>query len=44
MPHDLLLWDNRALAHRATEYDLSESRRLWRVSVYLDASNREATC
>jgi taurine dioxygenase len=31
--NDLLVWDNRAVVHRATEYDRSEARLLWRVSV-----------
>ena len=35
-PHDLLVWDNRAVVHRATEYDLREARCLWRISVRLN--------
>ena len=35
-PGDLLVWDNRALVHRATGYDGSEPRQLWRLSIQLD--------
>ena len=34
--HDLLVWDNRAVVHRATAYDRTEARLLWRVSVRLE--------
>lgn len=34
-PNDVLVWDNRAVAHRATPYDASERRELWRLSVAL---------
>jgi taurine dioxygenase len=34
--NDLLVWDNRAVVHRATEYDRTEARLLWRVSVRLE--------
>ena len=31
---DLLIWDNRGLAHTATDYDMERERRfLWRTSV-----------
>lgn len=33
--HDLLVWDNRAAAHRATPYDATERRELWRLSIAL---------
>ncbi|MGE4055824.1 MAG: TauD/TfdA dioxygenase family protein, partial [Vicinamibacterales bacterium] len=32
-PADLIVWDNRAAAHRATSHDPSETRLLWRVLV-----------
>lgn len=35
-PNDLLVWDNRAVVHRATEFDPAEKRSLWRISVRLD--------
>jgi len=33
--NDLIVWDNRAVIHRATAFDEQETRRLWRVSVHL---------
>jgi taurine dioxygenase len=41
-PRDLLIWDNRAVAHRATAYDRRELRHLWRLSVFLDSADPEA--
>jgi taurine dioxygenase len=34
-PNDLLVWDNRAAVHRATPYDATERRELWRLSISL---------
>jgi len=33
--NDLIVWDNRAVLHRATEYDPTEQRCLWRASIHL---------
>jgi taurine dioxygenase len=35
--HDLLVWDNRAVLHRATPHDDRERRYLWRVAINLAA-------
>ena len=32
-PGDLIVWDNRAVAHRATPHDPAETRLLWRALV-----------
>lgn len=37
-PHDILVWDNRAVAHRATPYDAAERRELWRLSIALGSA------
>jgi taurine dioxygenase len=42
-PNDILVWDNRALVHRATEYDTTERRELWRLSISVGSSHRERT-
>jgi taurine dioxygenase len=34
-PGDVLIWDNRAVLHRATPHDSAHTRLLWRVSVRL---------
>jgi taurine dioxygenase len=31
--NDLLVWDNRAVVHRATDHDPGEIRNMWRVAV-----------
>jgi len=36
-PGDLIVWDNRAAAHRATAHDPAEPRLLWRVLVSANA-------
>jgi alpha-ketoglutarate-dependent taurine dioxygenase len=36
--HDLVLWDNRAVMHRATEYDYGNARRIIRRTTMLDDS------
>ncbi|MFO1351629.1 MAG: TauD/TfdA family dioxygenase [Gammaproteobacteria bacterium] len=35
-PHDLVLWDNRAVLHRATAYDYGNARRVIRRTTVLD--------
>jgi alpha-ketoglutarate-dependent taurine dioxygenase len=42
-PSDILVWDNRALVHRATEYDTTERRELWRLSISVGSSRRAST-
>ena len=32
-PHDLIIWDNRAVMHRATPYDTSQTRHMLRTTV-----------
>ena len=34
-PHDLLVWDNEAMLQRATPFDTSGLRELWRAQVFL---------
>jgi taurine dioxygenase len=41
--HHILVWDNRAVAHRATAYDPTERRELWRLSISLASPHRAAT-
>jgi alpha-ketoglutarate-dependent taurine dioxygenase len=40
-PNDILIWDNRAVVHRATAYGNSERRELWRLSISVASARRE---
>lgn len=42
-PNDLLVWDNRAVVHRATPYDATERRELWRLSISLGSAQTGPT-
>jgi alpha-ketoglutarate-dependent taurine dioxygenase len=42
-PNDVLVWDNRAVAHRATAYDETERRELWRLSISIGSWRRAGT-
>lgn len=32
-PHDVIIWDNRAVVHRATPYDMNQTRHMLRTTV-----------